>query len=230
VKVLVVEDDRHIRELLTLHLGLEGFDVEALADGRAALDRINAAVFDLIILDLMLPGVDGMTICRAIRRAGPNRDAPILMLTARREESDKVLGLESGADDYVAKPFGVRELMARVRALLRRSRGAVAAPASTVVTVRDLEIDPARRRVKVRGRDIELTGQEFRLVHLMASHPGIVFSREALLARVWPEHTHVTPRSVDTLVKRVRRRLEANPAEPEYILTVWGGGYRFADA
>jgi DNA-binding response OmpR family regulator len=230
VNALVVEDDRHIRELLTLHLSLEGFEVEAVADGRAALDRIHAAVFDLIILDVMLPGVDGMTICRAIRRAGPNRDAPILMLTARREESDKVLGLESGADDYVAKPFGVRELMARVRALLRRSRAAVAAPASSVVTVRDLEIDPARRRVRVRGHDIELTAQEFRLVHLLASHPGIVFSREALLARVWPDHTHVTPRAVDTLVKRVRRRLEVNPAEPVYILTVWGGGYRFADA
>lgn len=231
MKVLLVEDDRHIRELVALHLGLEELDVEALADGRAALEAMSAIRFDLVILDLMLPGVDGITVCRAIRRGGPNQDVPILMLTARREESDKVLGLESGADDYLAKPFGVRELVARVRALLRRPRASstATAAAAKVIALHDLEIDPARQRVRVRGQDVDLTAQEFRLVHVLASHPGIVFSREALLARVWPDHTHVTPRSVDTLVKRVRRRLEDNPAEPRYILTVWGSGYRFAD-
>jgi DNA-binding response OmpR family regulator len=230
VKVLLVEDDRNIRELVALHLGLEELEVEALADGRQALDRVGAAPFDLVILDLMLPGVDGVTICRAIRRGGPNQDAPVLMLTARREESDKVLGLESGADDYLAKPFGIRELVARVRALLRRPRASLAAAASSrPIALHDLKIDPARQRVRVRGQDVDLTAQEFRLLHLLASHPGIVFSREALLARVWPDHTHVTPRSVDTLIKRVRRRLEENPAEPRYILTVWGSGYRFAD-
>ena len=229
MKILLVEDDRHIRELVALHLGLEELDVEPLADGRQALDLVGAQAFDLIILDLMLPGVDGVTICRAIRRGGPNQDVPILMLTARREESDKVLGLESGADDYLAKPFGVRELVARVRALLRRPRASAAAAASKSIVVQDLEIDPARQRVRVRGQDVDLTAQEFRLVQVLASHPGIVFSREALLARVWPDHTHVTPRSVDTLVKRVRRRIEDNAAEPRYILTVWGSGYRFAD-
>lgn len=229
--MLLVEDDRHIRDLVALHLGLEELEVEPIADGREALDRVNQTPYDLVVLDLMLPGVDGLTICRAIRRGGPNRDVPILMLTARREESDKVLGLESGADDYLAKPFGIRELVARVRALLRRPRasGVAAAAASKPIVIHDLEVDPARQRVRVRDQDVDLTAQEFRLVHVLASNPGIVFSREALLARVWPDHTHVTPRSVDTLVKRVRRRIEDNPAEPRYILTVWGSGYRFAD-
>ncbi|MGE3274229.1 MAG: response regulator [Vicinamibacterales bacterium] len=228
-RILVVEDDTHIRDLVVLHLELEGLESEGFADGRAALDRAAVAAFDLIILDLMLPGLDGISICRAIRRAGPNHDTPILMLTARREESDKVLGLESGADDYLTKPFGTRELVARVRALLRRPRQGVA-PGADVIRFQGLEVDPARQRVRVDGRDVDLTAQEFRLVHLLASHPGIVFSREALLARVWTDETHVTERSVDTLVKRVRRRIEPDPATPRYLLTVWGSGYRFADA
>jgi DNA-binding response OmpR family regulator len=241
--VLIVEDDVHIRDLIALHLDLEGLQTSAIADGREALDRVTIEPFDLILLDLMLPGLDGISICRALRRSGPNRDAPVLMLTARREESDKVLGLESGADDYLAKPFGVRELVARVRALLRRPRASqmTAAAASKAVagdggsaserpvSVHGIEIDPARRRVRVRGEEVDLTAQEFRLLHLLASHPGIVFSREALLSRVWPDHTYVTPRSVDTLVKRLRRRVEVAPAEPTLVLTSWGSGYKFAD-
>ncbi len=243
--VLIVEDDVHIRDLIALHLGLEGLQTSAVGDGREALDRVTTEAFDLVLLDLMLPGIDGISICRALRRSGPNQDAPVLMLTARREESDKVLGLESGADDYLAKPFGVRELVARVRALLRRPRAsqiaaAVAATAAAgagesvaaaerPVNVHGIEIDPARRRVRVRGEEVELTAQEFRLLHLLASHPGIVFSREALLSRVWPDHTYVTPRSVDTLVKRLRRRVEVEPAEPTLVLTIWGSGYKFAD-
>ncbi len=178
----------------------------------------------------MLPGMDGVSICRAVRRGGPNHDVPILMLTARREESDKVLGLESGADDYLAKPFGIREMVARVRALLRRPRASDAqAVSDRPLVVHGLEIDPARRRVKARGEAVDLTAQEFRLLHVLASHPGIVFTREALLSRVWPDHTHVTVRSVDSLVKRVRRQVEKAPAEPEIILTVWGSGYKLAD-
>jgi two-component system OmpR family response regulator len=243
--VLIVEDDVHIRDLIALHLGLEGLQTSAVGDGREALDRVTTEAFDLVVLDLMLPGIDGISICRALRRSGPNQDAPVLMLTARREESDKVLGLESGADDYLAKPFGVRELVARVRALLRRPRASqiAAAAAATAaagagepvatsersVTVHGIEIDPVRRRVRVRGEDVELTAQEFRLLHLLASHPGIVFSREALLSKVWPDHTYVTPRSVDTLVKRLRRRVEVEPAEPTLVLTIWGSGYKFAD-
>jgi two-component system, OmpR family, response regulator len=183
----------------------------------------------------MLPGVDGISICRAVRREGPNQDVPILMLTARREESDKVLGLESGADDYLAKPFGIRELVARARALLRRPRRsqlqaeAAAVSSEKPIDVHGLHIDPARRRVRVDGDDVDLTAQEFRLLHVLTTHPGIVFSREALLTRVWPDHTYVTERSVDSLVKRLRRRIEKDPADPRIIMTVWGSGYKCAD-
>lgn len=234
-RVLVVEDDAHIRDLIVLHLGLEGLETEAIGDGTKALARANEGPFDLIVLDLMLPGTDGLSICRAIRRGGPNQDAPILMLTARREEDDKVIGLESGADDYLAKPFGIRELVARVRALLRRPRRSqlpadgAAGNAGRPIEIHGLEIDPARRRVTVHGEPVELTAQEFRLLLVLATHPGIVFSREALLSRVWPDHTHVTERSVDSLVKRLRRRIEKNPAEPDVILTVWGSGYKCSD-
>ena len=228
--VLVVEDDPHIRELVALHLGLEGLETTLVGDGRDALDRLGATRFDLVVLDLMLPGVDGLTVCRAMRRQGPNSDTPVLMLTARGEEADKVLGLETGADDYLAKPFGVREFVARVRALLRRPRAVAAAgDGSRPVQIHGIEIDPARRRVVVRGVEVELTSQEFRLLHLLATHPGIVFSREALLAKVWPDNTFVTPRSVDTLVKRLRKRIEIDTEAPTLVLTVWGAGYKFAD-
>ena len=234
-RVLVVEDEAHIGELIQLHLGLEGFDIEVVGDGQEALARASSESFDLIILDLMLPGVDGISIARAVRREGPNQDVPILMLTARREESDKVLGLESGADDYLAKPFGIRELVARARALLRRPRRsqlqaeAASVPGDKPVEIHGIHIDPARRRVRANGEDVDLTAQEFRLLLVLAAHPGIVFSREALLTRVWPDHTFVTERSVDSLVKRLRRRIEKDPAKPEIIRTVWGSGYKCAD-
>jgi two-component system OmpR family response regulator/two-component system alkaline phosphatase synthesis response regulator PhoP len=229
--VLLVEDEANIRELVSLHLRLEhAVPVEA-EDGRAALELARQRRFDLVILDLMLPGLDGLTVCRAIRKDSPNQSTPILMLTARREETDKVLGLDSGADDYLTKPFGVRELMARVRALLRRA-GATQrsdAPPIAPIVYRHIEIDPARRRVRVGGRDVDLTANEFQLLSVLLGNPGIVFSREALLNRVWNEETFVTVRSVDTLVKRVRRKIEADPAEPGVILTVWGTGYKAAD-
>jgi two-component system OmpR family response regulator/two-component system alkaline phosphatase synthesis response regulator PhoP len=230
--VLVVEDDRHIRDLIALHLGLEGLEATLVGDGNDALRHVSQTRVDLVVLDLMLPGVDGITLCKALRRSGPNADTPVLMLTARGEESDKVLGLESGADDYLAKPFGVREFVARVRALLRRPRAGAAATAEAAdrpVSIHGVEIEPAKRRVRVRGREVELTSQEFRLLHVLATHPGIVFSREALLARVWPDQTFVTPRSVDTLVKRLRKRVEADTEAPTLVLTVWGAGYKFAD-
>jgi DNA-binding response OmpR family regulator len=229
--VLVVEDDPSIRELIELHLGLEGLEHSAAGDGRDALARLSAARVDLVVLDVMLPGLDGVSVCKAMRRGGPNADTPVLMLTARAEESDKVVGLESGADDYLAKPFGVREFIARVRALLRRPPAIVSATVDgqKAVTLHGVEIDPARRRVRVRGTEVELTAQEFKLLHLLASHPGIVFSREALLARVWPDQTFVTPRSVDTLVKRLRKRIETDTDRPALVLTVWGAGYKFAD-
>ena len=231
-QVLVVEDESNIRELVALHLRLEHMEPSEAADGTAGLEMARQRRFDVIILDLMLPGIDGMTVCRAIRRDSPNSRTPILMLTARREESDKVLGLDSGADDYLTKPFGVRELMARVRALLRRggARDAESTDASaTPIQYKHIEVDPARRRVRVGSRDVELTGHEFQLVSVLLGQPGIVFSRETLLNRVWKDQTFVTVRSVDTLVKRVRKKIEANPAEPSVILTVWGAGYKAAD-
>ena len=231
-RVLVVEDERNIRELVCLHLGLEGYACEGLANGQEALARAERERFDLLVLDLMIPGLDGVALCRAVRRGGPNHDVPILMLTARREESDKVVGLESGADDYLTKPFGVRELVARARALLRRPRQtqiSVVEGADPPLAIHGIEIDPARRRVRVSGRDVDLTDQEFRLLHLLATHAGIVFSREALLSKIWRGDTYVTVRSVDTLVKRLRRRVESDPANPRFLLTVWGVGYKFAD-
>jgi len=227
--VLVVEDEANIRELVSLHLRLEhAVPVEA-ADGPAALELARERKFDLIILDLMLPGIDGLALCRAIRKGSPNQTTPILMLTARREENDKVLGLDSGADDYLTKPFGVRELMARVRALLRRTATPDAPDLARPIVYRHIEVDPARRRVRVNARDVELTSNEFQLVSVLLASPGIVFSREALLSRVWNDQTFVTVRSVDTLIKRVRKKIESDPAEPDVILTVWGTGYKAAD-
>jgi DNA-binding response OmpR family regulator len=230
-RVLVVEDDEHIRELVLLHLGLEGLTTASASDGAQGLQMARTGSFDLIVLDLMLPGLDGVTVCRAIRREAHLKDVPILMLTARREESDKVNGLESGADDYLTKPFGVREFVARVRALLRRRRNAASASAHDApVTFAGLHVDPARRLTKVDGRDVDLTAHEFDLLYVLASNRGIVFSRDALVQRVWGGDTHITERSVDTLIKRLRKKLETDPAEPRYILTVWGTGYKFADA
>lgn len=229
---LVVEDEANIRELVTLHLKLENIDSVEAGDGTAGLALARARRFDVIVLDLMLPGIDGLTLCRAIRRDSANVQAPILMLTARREESDKVLGLDSGADDYLAKPFGVRELMARVRALLRRGARPAPAAAGTgerAIGYQHLHVDPARRRVTVAGQEVELTAQEFQLLHLLLTHPGIVYSREALLRSIWKDDTFVTERSVDTLVKRLRKKIERDPAEPTVILTVWGTGYKAAD-
>jgi DNA-binding response OmpR family regulator len=231
--VLVVEDEPNIRELVALHLRLEEMSPVESADGREGLEQARARPYDLIILDLMLPGLDGVTVCRAIRRESVNTHTPILMLTARREESDKVVGLDSGADDYLTKPFGIRELMARVRALLRRG------PANGIpdrdgtpkgpVIYKHIEADPARRMVRVRGVEVDLTFNEFELLLVLIANPGIVFSREALLSRVWKDQTFVTVRSVDTLVKRLRKKIERTPAEPEVILTVWGAGYKAAD-
>jgi len=230
-RVLVVEDDPHICELVLLHLKLEGLSTFAAGDGTEGLNKARHEPFDLVILDVMLPGLDGITVCRAIRREPHLKDVPILMLTARREESDKVNGLESGADDYLTKPFGMREFIARVRALLRRRRAAANASAhQAAVTVAGLQVDPARRLARLDQRDIELTAHEFDLLYVLASNRGIVFSRDSLMQRVWGGDTHITERSVDTLIKRLRKKIEADPAEPRYIMTVWGTGYKFADA
>ena len=228
-RALVVEDEPHIRELVALHLELEGLTVVQAADGNEALRHLAADAFDLVVLDLMLPQVDGLAVCRAIRRGETHRTVPILMLTARREEADTVLGLDSGADDYLTKPFGVAELTARVRALLRRPRGEAPAAPPPVITAGPLRLDPARRRAEVHGAPVDLTPHEFDLLVLLAGSPGVVFSRRRLLEAVWPQDVHVTERSIDTVIKRLRQKIEREPATPSLILTAWGTGYKFAD-
>ena len=228
--VLVVEDDSAIRELLHLHLDLAGFTIDEADDGRRGLERARSTRFDVILLDVMLPGLDGVSVCRAVRSAGQNVNTPILMITARDGESDKVLGLESGADDYLTKPFGVRELMARIGALLRRHQRQTTEDApQTVVNAGDLSLDRDRRQATVRGERIELTKQEFDLLYMLASRPGSVFTRAALLESVWSDDTYVTDRTVDTVISRLRRKIERDPQDPEMLLTAWGVGYKFAD-
>jgi DNA-binding response OmpR family regulator len=229
--VLVVEDEKAIRDLLRLHLDLARFEVREASDGRRGLDLARAERFDVIILDVMLPGLDGVTLCRALRAEGASR-APILMLTARDAESDKVVGLESGADDYVAKPFGIRELLARIEALLRRQRRASEGPAAPVprIAAGALALDVEKRQATVRGTPVELTRQEFDLLALLAARPGMVFSRAALLQQVWRGDAYVTERTVDTVVSRLRRKVEIDAQNPEMILTAWGVGYKFADS
>jgi DNA-binding response OmpR family regulator len=230
-RVLVVEDEPYIRELVSLHLGLEGLQITEAGDGEEAIRLARLQPFDLCVLDLMLPRIDGVAVCRAIRRDSANVDTPILMLTARRDESDKVLGLESGADDYLTKPFGVRELVARARALLRRTRAGAphAEGAARPLVIRSLSMDPARRQASLDNRPLDLTPHEFDVLYLLAANPGIVFTREKILERVWTQDTHVTVRSVDTLVKRLRQKIERDTKEPSLILTVWGTGYKFSD-
>ena len=232
-RALIVEDEASIREIVRFHLSLAGFETEEVADGHAALDRVRADRFDLVVLDVMLPGVDGVTLCRAMRSGGPNQRSGVLMLTARDTEPDKVLGLESGADDYLTKPFGVREFMARVTSVVRRASGAPTEPArpqTGIVTAADVMLDPDRRQVRVRGEVVEMTKQEFDILYLLASRRGIVFSRAALIDKVWGEDTYVTERTVDSVVSRLRRKVERDPDDPEMILTAWGVGYKFADA
>src|SRR5262249_28642256 len=228
-RVLVVEDEPSIRALLRLHLSVANFIVEECGDGTEALDLARGNRFDLILLDVLLPGLDGVTLCRAIRTQGANVATPILVLSARSTEADKVLGLESGADDYLTKPFGIREMLARVAALLRRTDRLAAAHAGARVEARDLTLDAERRDAIVRGKTIELTKQEFDLLYLLAARPGIVFSRAALLSQIWSDQVFVTERTVDTVVSRLRKKIEREAQEPELILTAWGVGYKFAD-
>jgi DNA-binding response OmpR family regulator len=227
-RVLVVEDDASIRELLQLHLGLAGFDVEEQANGRSALDIARERRFDLLVLDVMLPGLDGVSVCRAVRTAGANVDTPILMLTARDSEADTVIGLESGADDYLTKPFGVRELQARILAVTRRHARVNPAEPSFPATL-DLSpgitMDISRREVMAHGAPVDLTRQEFDLLRHLAANRGIVFSRTRLLETAWTNETY-TERTVDTVVSRLRKKLERDPRQPELILTAWGVGYK----
>ena len=227
-KILIVEDELDLVKLLRYNLEKEGFKVTHTTDGSVALAEIRRDLPDLLILDLMLPGVDGLEVCRQLRRHERYVVLPILMLTARGEEADRVVGLEIGADDYVTKPFSMRELIARVRALLRRHEPMAATRAT--LQRGGLVIDPSAHSVFVAGRAVELSALEFRLLHHLASHPGMVFSRDQLLDRVWGNDRTVTQRSVDVYIRRVREKIENRPKDPAYVQTVHGVGYRFTVA
>jgi DNA-binding response OmpR family regulator len=228
-RILVVEDNLDLAELVRMHLRDAGYAVEPFSDGRSALQRLQAEPFDLVILDLMLPGMDGLELCRRLR-AQPNY-LPILMLTAKSSELDRVLGLEVGADDYVTKPFSIRELLARVKALFRRVDAMAETPAESTEVLRSngLEIDPARRQVRLDGAEVHLTGREFDLLLHFASHPGRVYSRAQLLDLVWGYGHEGYEHTVNSHINRLRAKIEHTPAQPRYILTVWGVGYKFAE-
>jgi DNA-binding response OmpR family regulator len=229
--ILVAEDQADIRDLIVLNLQHAGYAVRAVADGRAALDHELEAASDLLLLDLMLPGLDGLEVCKALR--GRGRATPILMLTAKSTELDRVLGLELGADDYLTKPFSMAELLARVKALLRRAELLRAVPtgsAAEVLRNGELEIQPARRAVRVGARQLDFTALEFDLLLHFASHPGHVFSRAQLLDKVWGYSHDGYEHTVTTHINRLRAKLEDDPMQPRFILTVRGAGYKMRDA
>jgi DNA-binding response OmpR family regulator len=228
--ILVVDDEPQIREIVGLYLERAGFQVRLAGDGPAALQALTAALPDLVVLDVMLPGVDGLEITRRLRSEG---STPIILLTARREEADRIEGLELGADDYVVKPFSPQELVSRVRAVLRRTQsiGRPAAPMEreqAVLAFDGLSIDAAARSVEVDGSDVVLTAKEFDLLLFLAGHPRQVYNREQLLAQVWGETQYIDASTVTVHVRRLREKLEKDPASPRYIQTVWGVGYRFS--
>ncbi|MEM9290738.1 MAG: response regulator transcription factor [Acidobacteriota bacterium] len=225
--VLIVEDDRRIASLVSKNLQAAGFRCVEIHDGSEALDAVQRLEPALVILDILLPGADGLEILRRLRSPAEGPTAvPVLMLTARASETDKVLGLELGADDYLTKPFSTRELVARARALLRRA----GREEETILERGDLRIDPARRSVERRGERVEITTLEFDLLLFLATRPGRVFSREALMDQVWGEGRVVDDRSIDSLISRLRRKLEPEGGKPRYVQTVWGAGYRFAES
>ena len=227
-RILLVDDELSVQKLLTYPLRKEGYDVIPALDGREALDRLREDNFDLVVLDVMLPRMDGFDVCRAIRSRST---VPIIMLTAKTEETDKVHGLELGADDYITKPFSVREFRSRVKAVLRRAAlSQQEAQFEEPIDAGELQIDFEKRSVIVRGEPAQLTYVEFEILAALARAPGRVFSRTMLLERVWGDAAYRDPRTIDVHIRHLREKLEAEPNTPELILTVRGVGYRFRDS
>ena len=226
-QILLVEDDRDIAALLRLNLEDEGYAITHEADGSRALLLLEQSSWDAVILDLMLPSVDGLEICRRIRQM--TRYLPVIIISARSSETDRITGLETGADDYLAKPFSVQELVARIKALFRRQHAMGQTPISGQIPAHGLMLDPLTRSVQLHGRDVDLTPREFELLWFFARHPGEVFSRLALLEQVWGYQHEGYEHTVNTHINRLRIKIEKDAAEPEIIRTVWGKGYKFAE-
>jgi two-component system alkaline phosphatase synthesis response regulator PhoP len=222
MKVLVVDDEMPIVEVIAYNLRKEGYQTRTAHDAEQCMDIVRSEKPDLIILDVMLPSASGFDVCRALRRQS---DVPIIMLTARAEETDRIVGLELGADDYITKPFSTRELMARVKAVLRRNVSQE--PPAEVVEVGNLVIDPQRYEILVNGVRVDFSPKEFELLRFLATHPGQVFTRQALLDRVWGTDAYVEDRTVDVHIRWLREKIEANPSHPERLLTVRGVGYKY---
>jgi DNA-binding response OmpR family regulator len=228
-RILLVDDEQSIQTLLSYPLRKDGYDVVQASDGREALARFGEQTFDLVVLDLMMPKLDGLEVCKRLRARST---VPIIMLTAKAEEIDKVLGLELGADDYITKPFSLREFRSRVRAALRRagmSRDREQLPEDQPLEIGDLRIDPAKRSVVAHGEDIRLTFVEFEILTALAHSPGRVFTREMLLTRIWGDSAFRDPRTIDVHIRHLREKLEHDPKAPEFLFTVRGVGYRFRD-
>jgi len=223
--ILVVDDEADLVELVSYNLKKEGFAVDTASDGETALSKVKKGKYDLIILDLMLPGIQGIELCRTLRAGMKTSGIPIIMLTARSEEVDKILGLEMGADDYMTKPFSPRELVARVKAVLRRFTEKPVI--EKIIKIGDIEIDRERYTVTIRGKSVKLSATEFKLLLFLAERRGKVFSRDQLLDAVWRDEAFVEQRTVDVHVRRLRANIEADPAEPRYIKTMRGIGYLF---
>ncbi len=228
-RILLADDEQAIQTLLSYPLQKDGYEVVRASDGREALARFGEQPFDLVVLDVMMPSMDGLEVCRRLRA---HSGVPIIMLTAKAEEIDKVLGLELGADDYITKPFSMREFRSRVKAALRRA-GMQHAPSDDgeqgPVVTHELRIDPAKRAVEVRGETIALTFVEFEILLALAGSPGRVFTRDMLLTRIWGDSAYRDQRTIDVHIRHLREKLETDAKEPEYLFTVRGVGYRFRD-
>ena len=224
-KILIVDDEKLLVKGLAKSLNNEGYQTEAAFDGESAREKVRKNQFDLIILDIMLPGVDGLTLCREIRSVS---GVPIIMLTARGDDIDKIIGLEMGADDYLAKPFNFRELLARIKAVLRRSSHEPGKETGQIVRG-EIVIDTSRRKVSAGGREVDLTGKEFELLLHLAGAPGRVFTRAKLLEDIWGYDYIGEDRTVDVHIRRLREKIEPEPGKPQYIQTKWGVGYYFSE-